>query len=131
MGGLGRRVIWTHAAAALVAIVLGFAGGWHTRAWKAGADDAQRLQSEQSDRAQMAARVDRAAAGNATRTAAIRAEVRTITREVERVVSQPVYIDRPCLDPDGLRLVARAAGAASAADPGEPAPAVPGAASAR
>ena len=118
-------MIWTHVAAAILALVLGFGSGWKARAWKAGADDLARVQAEQSDHAQQAARVDHAAEGNAQRTAAIRAEVRTITREVERVVSQPVYVDRPCLDADGLRLVARAAGAASAADPGEPAPAVP------
>ena len=117
-------MIYTHAAAAVIALALGFTGGWKTRAWKAGADDAQRLQAQAVATAQTASAADSAAAGFEKTREVIRWRTRTITQEVDRVVDRPIYRDRECLDADGLHLVAAAAaGAAPAAS--QPAAAVP------
>ena len=42
-------MIWTHAAAALLAAVIAFGSGWQLRAWKAGHDDAARLEQQLRD----------------------------------------------------------------------------------
>ena len=116
-------MIWTHAAAALLAAVLAFGSGWQVRAWKAGNDDAARLEQQLRDTHRRAEHADRAAAGNEQQRAALRRQVQIITREVDRVVDRPIYRSE-CLDADGLRLIAIAIGTAASAS--QPAPAVPG-----
>ena len=107
-------MIYTHAAAALVALAMGFTGGWQVRAWKAGQDDAERLQAQAQAAQAGAARADAAAAGHETVRAGLQQQRRVLIQEVERVVEKPVYRD-VCLDADGLRIIAAAAGAAPAA----------------
>jgi hypothetical protein len=120
--------VWVVAGAALAAAAVGFASGWKVQAWRWGAADAERLQTEQRETLRRMDRADTAAVRHETARQQIRAEVRYITQEVDRVVLQPLYRDGVCLDDDGLRLVARAAGAADG--PGEPAAAVPAASAA-
>lgn len=123
-------MLYTHAAAALAALAIGFAAGWHTQGWRWGAADAQRLKTEQRDRLVRIERADTAAVAHEAARERIRTEVRFITQEVDRVVERPVYRDGVCLDADGLRLVAAAADGA-ASSPGGPASAVPAADPAR
>ncbi len=40
-------MLWHAAAAGLLAAAMGFAGGWQVRAWKAGADDTERVLEDQ------------------------------------------------------------------------------------
>ena len=53
-------MIYTHVAAAVVALALGFTGGWKTQGWRWDAADKQRIEAEakerqkQLDRAQVA-----------------------------------------------------------------------------
>ena len=117
-------MLWHYVGAAVVAAAVGFTAGWRVQGWRRSAADAERVvaQAEAERLARVAA--DRAAATFEGRREAIRVEQRVITREVDRVVDRPVYRDGVCLDADGLRLVAAAAGAASnpaVADPGLPA----------
>lgn len=121
-------MIYTHAAAVVLGLALGFAGAWQVQVWRWRAADADRLEQQQQARRAQEQQADAAGVRFEQGREAIRAQQRVITREVERVVESPVYRD-VCLDPDGLRLVAAtAAGAASGA--GEPAPAVPASAAA-
>jgi len=120
-------VIYTHAAAAAVALAIGFGSGWQVHGWKTEAARAAALDLQAREQARDAIRVDAAATGYETQRAAGQQRQRVITREVERVVE--VYRDRPCLDADGLRIVAQAIGAPATA--GEPAPALPTASAAR
>jgi hypothetical protein len=108
---------------------VGFAGGWRVHDWKAEAARAAELDLQAREQARDAIRVDTAATGYETQRTATAERVRIIKTEVERVVDRPVYRDRECLDADGLRLVAQAIGAPTAA--GEPAPALPAASAAR
>lgn len=121
-------MLWHAAAGALIAAAVGAVGGWQARAWKAGADDLQRVQAEQRE----ALRRQEAAFGAADRLeqdrAARREQIRTITVEVPRVVERPVY-RAECWDADGLRLITQAIGAA--ADPAQPDGPVPAASAAR
>ena len=117
-------MLWHYVGAAAVAAAVGFAAGWRVQGWRWSAADAERVvaQAEADRLARVAA--DRAAGTFEARREAIRVEQRVITREVDRVVDRPVYRDGVCLDADGLRLVAAAAGApASAAEPGPAMPA--------
>ena len=121
-------MLWHAAAAAFVAAAVGAAGGWQARAWKAGADDLQRVRDEQRD----ALRRQEAAFGAAERferdRQAIRTQIQTVTVEVPRVVERPVY-RAECWDADGLRLVTQAIGAS--ADPAQPDGPMPAASVAR
>lgn len=101
--------------ALLIGAVLAFTAGWQVRDWKAGADQADQLQTDARDAMRKAERMDTAAAGFEIQRAAGQQRQRVIRMEVERVVDRPVYRDRLCLDSDGLRLVAQAIGAASPA----------------
>lgn len=118
-------MIYTHAAAALLALVLGFTGGWKVQAWRWGAADAARLAAEaEAARAQRAAQ-DKASEGHEQDRAQQRVQFQTIYRDIEHVVEKPVYRN-VCLDADGLRLVERAIGGPERAA-SEPAATVPGA----
>lgn len=121
-------MIYTHAAAALAALVLGFAGAWQVQAWRYEANAAEAAEQAREQRVQQARQADAAAASHEQFKADQAAQVQVITREVERVVEKPVYRN-VCIDADGLRIISQAIGAA--ADPGQPAPAVPAADGAR
>jgi len=123
-------VLYTHAAAALIAMVIGFGSGWQVRNWKAGNDRAAELDLQAREQARDAIRVDTAASGYETQRAASQQRQRVITRTVERIVREPFYAPGAgaCLDDGGLRILAAAV---SASDPaGEPAPALPAASAA-
>lgn len=114
---------------ALALLATGALGGWHVRAWKAGADDAERLRAEARTALNRAESIDGAAGRLEQRKEAIRVQTVTLTREVERLVDRPVYRDR-CIDDDGLRLITAAA-AGTAAPASQPASAVPAASAPR
>lgn len=116
--------MWHYAAAGLVAVGLGFAGGWQVRAWKAGADDRDRVALEQRDQLRRAENADRAAVGHESFKARADERERRVAQEVRRVVENPVH-RRECLADDGVRLLAETVAAANAAR--QLAPAMPGA----
>jgi hypothetical protein len=118
-------MIYTHAAAALIALAIGSAAGWQVQAWRWRAADADRLELEREARRGQELRADGAAVRHEATRAGLQQQRQVLTREIERVVEVPLYRD-VCLDADGLRLVAAAAGAEP--DPGQLAPAVPAAA---
>ena len=117
-------MIYTHAAAALAAAALAFAGAWKVQDWRYGAQEAARLEQEREARVLRARSVDNAAASHEVEREQVAAEFKVITREVERIVEKPVYRN-VCLDDDGLRVIGKAIGASS--NPSQPASAVPGA----
>ena len=118
-------MIYAYVAAALTAGAIAGAAGWNARGWKAEADAAKIVSALHATAAAQRANAD-AAAGNFEQERARLAGRRTvITKEVDRVVSRDVYRLGACIDADGLRIAAAAI--AGAADPGQPAPALPGA----
>lgn len=100
--------------ALLLTSAIAFGGGWQVRAWKAGADETERIEQANRDALRRAEHSDKAAAGYEGKRAAGQQQQRIITREVERVVEKPIYRN-VCLDDDGLRAVAAALGASSPA----------------
>ena len=121
-------MLYLQAAGGLILAAAGFFGGWQVRDWQAGADDAERLRANAAAEIRRADAIDGAAAGFEQQKERIRVQTLTVTRDVERIVDRPVYLNQ-CLDDDGLRAVAAAAGASAAAS--QPAPAVPASTDAR
>lgn len=116
-------MIWTHAAAALVAAGLAFSAGWKVRDWQAAAADLARMQTEQRDTLRRQEAAFGAADRLETTRERIRTQIQTVTVEVPRVVERPVY-RAECWDADGLRLITQAIGpAADTAQPDGPLPA--------
>ena len=116
------------AAVALAALAAGFTGGWKVQAWRWAAADGARAEAQvEQDRLQRRV-ADESAARHAAEVAAIAAQRRVLTKEIERVVEVPLYRN-VCLDDSGLRLVEAAARGTDPA--GEPAPALPASAPAR
>lgn len=115
-------MIYTHAAAALLALAVGLAGGWKVQGWRWDAAERSRLEAE-AEVQRMRARVALvASSGHEADRVKIRTEFQTIYSEVERVVEKPVYRN-VCLDADGLRLIAGAVrGGAAAGESGDPVP---------
>ena len=120
--------MWLQLAIAAAAAAAAFGAGWQVRDWRADAAELARVQAEQRD----TLRRQEAAYGASSRHEAsrerLRQEIQTLTVEVERVVERPVYAAE-CIDADGLRLIARAIGAAPSAS--EPGPALPASGAAR
>ena len=115
------------AAALLAGLLAGFGGGWKVQAWRWAAADGARAEARAEAERLQARAADAAAERHGAELARLAAERRVITREVERVVESPVYRN-VCLDGDGLRVVAAAAGSASAAGQSAPAVSTPDAA---
>lgn len=107
---------------AIIALALGFTGGWRVHVWKDAADarDAQKAAEVEFMRREKA-QYDAATAHEKTRTR-IQYVDREVTKEIDRVVEKPVYREL-CLDADGLRLANEAIAATGPAS--QPAPAVP------
>ena len=117
-------MIYTHAAAAVLALAIGLAGGWLTRGWKAGNDERNAIEQAAHDARRRVERADQAAGKFEDKRAATAVRWRTVEKEVERVVEKPVYRN-VCLDPDGLRILADEIDRNPHS--GEPAPAMPAA----
>lgn len=112
---------------AMALLVAGFVGGVKYHAGVTAQRDLAAQHQTDKERGIKLQRVDRAAVGLETDKAALRTEFLTITKEVDRVVEKPVYRNQ-CFDDDGLRLIATAIAGSSTTS--EPAPAVPGPATA-
>lgn len=95
------------AGAVLIALVSA-TGAWKVQEWRYKA-----LEAAQVDRAQEDARIrvrvaNKASTGHEQDKAALSTQFLTIEKEVEHVVTQVVYRDRACFDPDGVQLVQQA-----------------------
>lgn len=102
-------MIYTHAAAALIAGALAFGGAWKVQDWRYGAIEAKRL----SALAEAEKKRDKASYEAATTFEKGRTRVETvfetITETVEVIVDRPVYRDTVCFTDDGLRAIRDAA----------------------
>ena len=110
----------------VLALVIFASGGAAGIKWHAGVD-AQRDLAAHEAAAKASQkhldRIDGAAAGHESDKARMGVQIKTIIKEVDRVVEKPVYRDTVCFDDDGLRLIRAAIAPAAAAS--QPAPAVP------
>lgn len=106
-------MIYTHAAAALIAGAIAATGAWQVQQWRFDARELERVQS-QAEATQQAARTAAAAAAAHEQDKTHAAQkTRVIRQIVEKIVERPVYAG-VCFDSDGLRALA------TAIKPGDP-----------
>ena len=110
-------MIYTHVAAAAVALAVGFAGGWKTQGWRWDAADKQRLEQEAKDLHRMTERAHASSGAYEAKKVANEIRYRTVTVTLEKIIDRPVYLNQ-CLDDDGLRALNQQI--TRAADPGQP-----------
>jgi len=91
-------------AAIVAALVLAFGAGWWLRGLRVKAAMVKQAQAQAQADVQQAQRTSEAVQAHAQ--AKTETEIRyvTVTREVEKLVERPVYLER-CLDDDGLRAL--------------------------
>lgn len=106
-----------------------FGAAWQVQSWRWQAADGRRAAADAEAQRLQRRSMDDAAGRHEAERARIAAQRRTITMEVERVITvEAAAAAAVCLGPDGLRLVADAA---AGRDTGQPAPALPAASAAR
>ena len=110
-------MLYTYVATGLIALAVGFGGGWKTQGWRWDAADKQRIEQEAKERQKQLERAHEASATFEDKRTTNETRYRTVTVTLEKVVERPVYLQQ-CVDPDGLQQLN--AQISRAADPGEP-----------
>ena len=117
-------MIYTHAAALIVGLAVGFGGAWKTQDWRYGAKEAARLSAiVQAEKARDKASYAAATTFEKGRTR-VETVFETITETVEVIVDRPVYSATTCFDTDGLQQLTRAIGETAAPSTSGTVPAV-------
>lgn len=96
--------LYTYAATALVAVAIGFTGGWKTQGWRWDASEKQRLEQEAKDLHRANERAQASSSTFESKRSANETKYRTVTITLEKIIDRPVYLSA-CLDPDGLRVL--------------------------
>lgn len=109
--------LYAYAATALVAVAIGFTGGWKTQGWRWDAAEKQRIEQEAKERQKQLDRAHTASATFEGKRTANETHYRTVTVTLEKIVDRPVYLNQ-CMDADGLQQLN--AQIARATDPGQP-----------
>lgn len=126
----GALALGVPLAALAIGAAAGAAGAWHVQAWRWRAADADRLELERESRRGRERAADSAAVRHEATRAQLQDTRQALIKETDRAIAAaPDWHAGECFDADGLRGIAAALGAA--ADPGQPAPALPGSAAAR
>lgn len=101
---VGMATLKLKLAAIGTALVLAFGAGWWLRGLKVKAATVDQTKAQAQADVQQAQRTSEAVQAHAQ--AKTETEIRyvTVTREVEKLVERPVYLER-CLDDDGLRAL--------------------------
>jgi len=116
--------MYVYLAIAILTAALSGIGVWRINEWRHASNESERKEQEAENRKLMLRGIDKAAEGHEGDKAAIRTKYVTVTKEVDRVVTQKFYVDGGmCFDPDGLRVIEAALKPAAAAS--VPAPAMP------
>ena len=90
--------------AAGVALVLAFGTGWWLRGLQVKAAMVKQTQAQAQADVQQAQRTSTAVQQHAQTKTETEIRYVTVTREVEKLVERPVYLER-CMDDDGLRVL--------------------------
>lgn len=93
--------LYTYAATALVAVAIGFGGGWKTQGWRWDASEKQRIEQEAKERQKQLERAHMASTTFEDKRTTNETRYRTVTVTLEKVVERPVYLQQ-CLDDEGL-----------------------------
>jgi hypothetical protein len=115
-------MIYIYVAIFFAALALGGTGAWNVQTWRYEAKDKARIEAQiELDRnnRKLSQAASEGLENDRTKT---EIKYRTITREVEKIVERPVYLQQ-CFDADGLRALNAAIDATGS--PGELKDAVP------
>ena len=96
--------LYTYAATAVVAVALGFAGGWKTQGWRWDAADKQRLEQEAKELHRAAERAQASSTTFEGKRSTNETKYRTVTVTLEKIVERPVYLQQ-CMDSEGLAVL--------------------------
>lgn len=96
--------LYTYAATALVALAVGFCGGWQTQGWRWDAADKQRIEQEAKDLHRANERAQASSSTFESKRSANETKYRTVTVTVKEFIDRPVYLNQ-CMDADGLRVL--------------------------
>lgn len=96
--------LYTYAATTLVALAVGFCGGWKTQGWRWDAADKQRIEQEAKDLHRANERAQASSSTFESKRSANETKYRTVTVTVKEFIDRPVY-GAACLDADGLRIL--------------------------
>lgn len=110
-------MLYTYVATGLIALAVGFGGGWKTQGWRWDAADKQRLEQETADLRRITEHARQASGTYEDKRTANEIRYRTTTVVLEKVIDRPVYLNA-CFDDDGLRALNQQI--ARAADTGQP-----------
>lgn len=114
-------MLYTHAAALIAGLAIGFSGGYKLQEWRYGAIEAKRLSAlAEAEKKRDKASYDAATTFEKGRTR-VETVYQTITETVETIVDRPVYRN-VCLDPDGLRALQRSIGETATPEPSRAVP---------
>ena len=98
-------MIYTHAAALIVGLAVGFGSAWQTQNWRYGEIEAKRLSAQvEAEKKRDKSSYDASVNFEKGRTR-VETVFQTITETVEKIVDRPVYRDTVCFDPDGLQAL--------------------------
>lgn len=97
-------MLWTHVAAGVLGLAIGFGSAWQTQDWRYGAKEAKRLAAIEAtaDKDDKGTKV--AATGLESDKAKIEIRYRTITKTVTKFIDRPIY-QNTCLDQDGIDAI--------------------------
>ena len=93
--------LYTYAATAIVAVAIGFTGGWKTQGWRWDAADKQRIEQEAKERQKQLDRAQVASTTFEDKRTTNETRYRTVTVTLEKIVDRPVYLQQ-CFDDEGL-----------------------------
>lgn len=114
-------MLYTHAAAVIAGLAIGFGGAWQTQNWRYGAIEAKRLSAQveaekKRDKSSYDASVNFEKGKERVRTV-----FETIEIKVTEIVDRPVYRNI-CADADGLSLLNSAIAETAPGQSGKPLP---------
>lgn len=107
--------------ASVIALGLAFGAGWWLRGLQVKAATVDQTKVQAQADVQQAQRTSEAVQIHAEKKTETEIRYVTVTREVEKLVERPVYLER-CMDDDGLRVLNAQILGADAPGPGPPMP---------
>lgn len=114
-------MIYTHAAAVIAGLAIGFGGAWQTQNWRYGAIEAKRLSAQ----VEAEKKRDKSSYDASVKFEKGKERVRTVFETIEikvtEIVDRPIYLQQ-CFDADGLSLLNSAIAETAPGQSGKPLP---------
>lgn len=116
-------MIYTHAAALIVGLSVGFAGAWNVQSWRADSAQLKRVEQAKTEFLRRDKEAYTPSVAHEQFKQRERVVYEVVTETIDKIIERPVYRNI-CLDADGLRAL-NAAVNGSSEDSSKPSPTVP------